>query len=267
MNVPENVSLFHCALPILDENGNMVKKTNGGILKEAATHTLAFSKLNDNTLVMGWAASRVEFDGYNKKTGREIALGRIDHLNTRLNDHPNRAVYELEALTPKHLPNKILTTNFDFYLNCAVKALFGEDAPEEVNLVFRSYLTEEPVCSIVINLDEIEVEDEELNGEKVDSEATSLYIFASYVNDEGESIVYVQNRADYEEGYSDEVNDAMVNVLGPVVNNEGFVVVDQHKPILCHEELSEIDVIRALKANGLAYSGELEEDILNMDAE
>ena len=153
MSVPNDVVLFHCAKPILDEDGNMITKTNGGVLKETPTHTLAFSRYDDNTIIMGWAASRVEYDGYNKKDGREIAMERIKHLETRLTDHPKRKIFDVNRLTPKHLPNRVITSNFDFYIDNAIKALLGVNRKDEFKVVFRSYLDEEPVCAMNVDME------------------------------------------------------------------------------------------------------------------
>ena len=89
----------------------------------------------------------------------------------------------------------------------------------------------------------------------------SEYIFCSHTDKNDEVIVYIQNAKAYEMGYSDEVPDKMVEVLGSIVDDGGFVVMDQHLPILCHETESEIVVVRYLKDQGLIYSPDLELEI------
>lgn len=252
--------LFHCALPIKDANGDIVVKENGKVAKDVPTHTLAFTSLGGNTIAMAWAVAHSELDNYNRKIGRQIAEGRLSVLCDEVMGDVSENTTSVDSVDTDILPNIVIQDNFDYYLESAINVLV--DTPEDgVELVFRAVDGE--VCSIEVDIDAEDEVDEDLSDEKTD-DGTSDYIFACFVNEDDEIVVYVQNREGFAEieAVNEVVTPEMATILGPVMNEHGFLIVDEQKPILVHEELSEIEVVRILKGAGLSYSNELEEVLL-----
>lgn len=255
----EKTILFHCAPVVLDENDEVVVKANGKVAKGVPTHTLAFTKLNSDLMIMGWAVAHSELDMYCKKTGREIAEDRINLTEADIANMVE--ILEVGELSMEELPHVILSENFDFYLGKAIDILFDENEQEDgIALMFRSINDE--LTGIDINFDEIV--DEELAGEKDDDNLdTADFIFATFENADGEVIVHLQNKTNFSEnGYSDVVDSDMADTLVPVVNDGEFFIVDDQQPIIGHDAMTEVEVIRFLKAKGLAYSLQLEETLL-----
>ncbi len=263
----KNTMYFHCARPALDENGKTITTTTGRLANGAPTHTLGFVRVNKNIVVMGWAVAHEDLDMYSRSEGRRYVDGRVDAtLADIANELPAVELeglgmdLELEDSTMNLLPYRVWSDGFDEYLSSAMNMLFTEDERDSgIEVMFRS--VDDVHCSL--NIAFSDDGDEDIANEKSDTDATSDYIYSTFVNDEGEVIVHVQNRADFKaNGYSDDVNDDMVAILGPVVDDGGFVVISNDQPILCHEELEEIDVVRYLKSSGLSWSQDLEEMVL-----
>lgn len=251
--------LFHCAKPIL-EDGEVVVKKNGKVAKEAPTHTLAFSKLNKNILIMGWSSVNTsDNDRYEKKEGRRIAEERIENVENVIAE--DDSVNVIAELSMTELPHIVIKEGFDYYLTVAINALFTDDEKEDgIALMFETRTG--TVCGM--DIDFTDEEDEELVNAKNDANVASDYIFATFVNDADEVMAYIQERALFEkDGYSDGVPEGMGDVIVPIMNDGDFVLaVDEETSIICHESLSEVEVIRYLKDAGLGYSVELEEAVI-----
>lgn len=128
---------FHCPGFAIGEGGWPTKTT--------ATHTFTFRKKGDK-LLMGWSRPHLG-DVFNKKIGRELAVERLNHIENRLDNFSERKIHEIDMITPKHLPNDILTSKLGEYVNRAVEAFYGEDA-KDIEVVFKSYNQKVPYCSI-----------------------------------------------------------------------------------------------------------------------
>ena len=264
---------FHCAHPAVDEDGNEVIKANGHNAKGVPTHTLGFRKVNSDTVIMGWSVAHSELDMYCRATGRNIADERVNAaLKGLAEELPAVEIDELamdleledddegHPVSMNLLPYHIWADGFDDYLSNAMNMIFTEDERESgVDVMFMS--VDDVLCSFSVNFSD--EGDEDITNEKIDTDETSAYVYSSFTNDDGEVIVHVQNRADFKaNGYSDDVNDDMVAILGPVVDDGGFVVISQQQPILCHEDWEEIEVVRYLKSSGLSWSEDLETVVL-----
>lgn len=249
---------FHCAKPITDENGDIITKPNGKMEREPYTHTLIFTLHDDNTLLMGWG-SNDSVDQYSKSEGRKYATKRLDTLEHTLSQ--GVIATGIDAISSKFLPMCVAKNHLEYYIARAI-TLLTDGKVDYMNVVF--YSVEYELCSVGIEFVSSE-EDQILDDEKND-DGVSDFIFATFVNEDDEVVVYVQNRKRFVDNgntYVEEVTEKMANVLGPVMDKEGFLIIENNKPILVHEKLIEVDVVHILKNNGLGYSCILEQEILN----
>jgi len=136
--------IFHCT----PRSTEIFSKTVG-MEKVPPTHTLVFERIDDNTLAMGWAVA-CKGDSYNRKFGRESASERASHLKTRMVSHPNRTVTNIDAISIDVLPKKIVSSDFEFYVNRAVKIFFSnENTLTNIDVIFRAYdRAEAGVCKV-----------------------------------------------------------------------------------------------------------------------
>ena len=90
------------------------------------------------------------------------------------------------------------------------------------------------------------------------------YVFSSRIEDDL-PVITIQHKEKFIEDLHD-LDDEMVDDVGDVIAEGGFLALDDDGGHLCHEEKSEIEVIRYLKESGLTYSVELEEVIADKSA-
>ena len=272
----DSTMLFHCSAPVLDDNGNIVIKENGKYQRGIPTHTLVFGKMDSTNMLMAWSVAHSVFDAnkFSRKIGRSMAEGRFKRLHNMLMGDEVLDVDVVDGISNEILPSRVVDGNFDYYLTTASKYLFTEEElASGINLVFESalicrededgYYSYEDPQIFAININFSEEVDEELVSEKADTGVVGDFIFASFENEDGEVIIHIQHNEYLSEGYSDNVDEDMVKFLSPIVNDGGFLIVDEQKPILVSEDMAEIDVVRYLKSNGLTYSLELENDLVS----
>ena len=126
----------------------MVKKSNGRVQKDNPTHTLAFCKFDDNTMIMGWANARGG-DAYNKKDGREKATNRMDNMITRMVNFPNRKTLEVSNITSRHIPSQIIENDLEYYIAKARSILFGD--VRGVSMLCKTYRREEAAVRVKLS--------------------------------------------------------------------------------------------------------------------
>lgn len=136
--------IFHCT----PRSTAVHTKKVVGMEKVPPTHTLVFDRIG-NTLVMGWAVA-CKGDSYNRKFGRASASERVAHLMTRLDKFPNRTITQVEAISIDFLPKKIVDSDFEFYVNLAVKIFFSnENTLTNVDVIFRAHESSQvEVCKV-----------------------------------------------------------------------------------------------------------------------
>jgi len=256
--------IFHCSQPILDKDGLMIvdKKTNK-VVKKPTTHTLVFNKLNDDTIVVGWAQAH-KSDSYSKKIGRQMATDRLNLLKNRLADFPDRKVHQIPTATDEHLPKHVLANNFDYYLNRAVSRFLNLSALTSVNLIFRSVSQDCPVCQVAIDADDIQdsIDDNmhnSLTSAKANAEIESIYLFSTHKNEDGALIVTVQHRKTfYDNGLDLGAQPDMTEILRQITELlTGLAVIEDTMQLIA-TDLREYEVIGMLRELGVSYDGNLE---------
>ena len=263
----DTAMIFHCAKPLIDENGNLLRGSSGKVMKSAPTHTLAFDKYDNKTIIVGWSKAHTN-DTYNRKVGRELALIRIEQTRNRLDNYPDRVVKELDDVTDQHLPESIMTMDFDNCFNQAVTKLLDIDELNDVRVVFRTTRELNTVCSYNIDIDDIIISIQEIyslrsSHEKLVAEnPESKYIFCTYHDDEDNLMIAVQSREHfYATGLDPKVDDDMVEALDPIMSSgDGFGVLKEDGIVLTNDTMSEIQVIRYLAAAGMSYDMNLESE-------
>jgi len=259
--------LFHCATPMLTENGEFIIKENGKIKKSVPTHTLAFEKFGENGIILGWAKAHPN-DNYCKSYGRIAANERIEQVKNRLENFPEREITVIDIIDESLLPKAIISNGFDYFFERAVSKLIELDSVETVTLYFRTSKEFNTVCSIDVDAKDIKENIEITIAEKIAYEKETVcfleeitnYIFATYYHNNELQIV-IQNRNNF---YSDGLNlnstEEIVNALDEELAEAGFELIIEGELIFIHPKLSELAVIKTLKSLGLNYDLNLESE-------
>jgi len=242
--------IFHCSQPVIDADGIMVTNKKGKVIKHNPTHTLVFEKLDDNSLIMGWAQAHKK-DSYSKKAGRKIATDRVELLKNRLLKFPTRTVFILDTVTEQHLPKHVMNSSFDYYLNRAVKSILDIDSIEFINIYFRSVSQDEPVCSIKIDIDAIKEsiaisEKVRLANIKANAETKNDVIFATFKQENGNILSHIQDRKDFYENGINHISDAYLNIIKNIVIDgkpEWEVILDFRNKGFSYDPNLELELI------------------------
>jgi len=194
--------IFHCAELITDIDGNVIRK-NKKVLKKTATHTLVFNRYSDDIIIMGWAATHPN-DNYNKKTGVSIANSQATMINVRLNDFPNRKIFDIDSLYGK-VPTSISADSFDYYLDCAVSLMYDVNTVNDLKLVFRA--TDNTINSIKIEFDDISLDELKIVAEERHMRSQNIFALID------DTFVIQQRKSFYDDGFNKEYNDKCVASL------------------------------------------------------
>lgn len=263
MSNAKDALVFHCSQPIITEDGLPIYGPNGKLMKGAPTHTLAFEKYDDNTIIIGWAKAHAN-DNYNKKAGRELAIERINATKNRINNFPDRPILQLTSVSDDFLPTAILQNNFNYYFTNAVSKMVDLDANDSVKIYFRTTSEHNTVCSYEVLTEDIidAIEDENNNRitrEKLIAEVnTQDFIFAIY-NQNDKVYAVVQNHNEfYANGYSITAKESLKHKLIDIIEETGMSLVKNDEVILIDESLDTVEMIRTLCAAGLSYDFNLE---------
>ncbi len=253
--------IFHCSKPLII-NGEYVISETGRIVKDKPTHTLAFEKYDEKSIIIGWAQTHSN-DSYNKKTGRTLAIDRINSTKNRLEKFANRPILQLNFVNEEFLPRNIINNDFNYYFLSAINKLLDIDTIDKVTIYFRSTNTHNTVCSYdIIKDDIISAMDEEYDNRKyneklIAEQSNNKYIYATYkgVN---KTIFCIQDKAQfYSKGLTNELNDDIKDDINDILNSIGFID-DIDSLIFEIDNMDECTLIKNLRICGLSYDFNLE---------
>jgi len=257
---------FHCAQPVLNSNGEFVLTPAGNIQKKAPTHTLAFEKYGDNGIIMGWAKAHTN-DSYCKRDGVLIASERIEQVQNRMENYPDRKIMVISEITESHLPSKVIDDSFDYFFEKAVAKLIDLDAHDTVNLYFKTVKTTNTVC--MIELDSQNIKDSiddtmqrKIMAEKDTDDNLSEFIFATYYDNDELRVVVQERSAFYSTGLNVKSTEGIVDSFDILLATAGFAVLNEDELIFTHDTYSELTVIRTMKDLGLNYDFNLESEFV-----
>ena len=262
-----DVLIFHCAQPKYDADGMMILDSKGKVQKKNHTHTLVFDKLNDDTLIFGWAQAH-RTDSYSKKLGREMAIDRLVLLRNRLKDFPNRKVHALESVTDQFLPKHVLDNSFDYYFNRAVTRYLDLNSINTVRCIFRSTDQDMAICEIKIDAEDIK-ESIEANIEvsveaaKANSEFKSDIIFCTTYNNGALEVVIQNNKSFYDDGFDGTYTDETRAAAVAIVDLSEGLSADGNQSIIYAEDVKEYELILMIRALGISYDPNLESEFTN----
>ena len=133
---PRTMVMYHCA-PI-HYNHKQQKPIRGN-----PTHTLLFKK-KDNLLLLTWSkpihrnnimgGECAMADSFNRKTGREIAEGRMKGLEETVFLNIPNAIDCLPPTKVKHYIHKAIVEDLEYYIEDAIRSLRYEERPVVVML-------------------------------------------------------------------------------------------------------------------------------------
>ena len=253
--------LFHCSKPVII-NGEFVLNKKKQVIKEKPTHTLAFRKYDNDTVILGWAKAHSQADSYSKKVGRTIATERVTMLINRIEKYNNRKNTSIKDITSEQLPTNVLD-NLDYFMSRAIEQMFDIDSKDSINIMFRSPSNE--VYSYAVTTDKLkEIRDARINniieGEKNHNHTNAKYIFAITPDNE----VVVQTRKSYyESGFMNELGAAETSTMDLMfTEEEGFTKIDPVK-FQYNQKMTTLQLIRFMKKSGFDYDTNLEAQIVS----